>query len=159
MALDLPPMERTAIVRIDPGPDSHGLASWYGPGFYGQQTACGHTYTETAMTVAHNSLPCGTKVTFWYRGPRDTRTRIVRAVVDDTGGFDAYGRTWDMGAGVRRALGFYGVINVGSRVGWWPIERRVKLRVCRAVILRQGATRMRCARNWPERLRSRVVWR
>lgn len=152
MPMDMPPMERTAIVRVDPGPESHGLASWYGPGFYGRTTACGHVYREDAMTVAHNSLPCGTKVTFWYRG------RVVRAVVDDTGGFARYGRTWDMGAGVRRALGFYGVITVGSRVGWWPVERRVKLRVCRAVRVGMGVQR-RCARTWPESLGERVVWR
>lgn len=158
MPVDMPPMERVVVVREDPGPAARGLASWYGPGFYGRTTACGQVYTETSMTVAHNSLPCGTKVTFWYRGPNDKRTRVVRATVNDTGGFAKYGRTWDMGAGVRAALGFYGVIDVGYRVGWWPRERTVRVSVCRAVTGGRGVVR-RCAKVWPESMRERVVWR
>src|SRR3954468_20045218 len=34
-----------------------GLASWYGPGFYGKRTASGTVYTGTALTAAHPSLP------------------------------------------------------------------------------------------------------
>ena len=39
-----------------------GLASWYGPGFYGRRTASGAVYTGTALTAAHPSLPFGTLV-------------------------------------------------------------------------------------------------
>jgi hypothetical protein len=38
--------------------------SWYGPGFYGKRTACGHAMTEGLVGVAHRTLPCGTKITF-----------------------------------------------------------------------------------------------
>src|SRR3954454_24706347 len=34
-----------------------GLASWYGPGFYGRRTPSGTVYTGTALTAAHPSLP------------------------------------------------------------------------------------------------------
>ena len=36
--------------------------SWYGPGFYGQQTASGEIYTGEAGTAAHPWLPFGTIV-------------------------------------------------------------------------------------------------
>jgi rare lipoprotein A (peptidoglycan hydrolase) len=38
-----------------------GEASWYGPGFQGQETANGETYNKNEMTAAHPSLPMGTK--------------------------------------------------------------------------------------------------
>jgi rare lipoprotein A len=39
-----------------------GLASWYGKGFNGRQTASGETFSEREMTAAHRKLPLGTKV-------------------------------------------------------------------------------------------------
>src|SRR6266545_2545909 len=39
------------------------LASWYGPGFYGNRTACGQLYTPEILGVAHLTLPCGTLLT------------------------------------------------------------------------------------------------
>ncbi|MDO9048353.1 MAG: septal ring lytic transglycosylase RlpA family protein [Methylobacter sp.] len=38
-----------------------GEASWYGPGFQGQETASGETFDQKKMTAAHPSLPMGTK--------------------------------------------------------------------------------------------------
>ena len=38
-----------------------GEASWYGPGFHGQETANGETFNQKEMTAAHPSLPMGTK--------------------------------------------------------------------------------------------------
>jgi len=38
-----------------------GEASWYGPGFQGQETANGETFDQKEMTAAHPSLPMGTK--------------------------------------------------------------------------------------------------
>jgi rare lipoprotein A (peptidoglycan hydrolase) len=38
-----------------------GEASWYGPGFQGQETANGETFDQKNMTAAHPSLPMGTK--------------------------------------------------------------------------------------------------
>lgn len=39
-----------------------GQASWYGPGFQGQETASGETFDAKKMTAAHPSLPLGSKV-------------------------------------------------------------------------------------------------
>lgn len=38
-----------------------GEASWYGPGFQGQETANGEIFNQKEMTAAHPSLPMGTK--------------------------------------------------------------------------------------------------
>jgi rare lipoprotein A len=40
-----------------------GEASWYGPGFHGQQTASGAEFDQTKLTAAHPELPFGTRVT------------------------------------------------------------------------------------------------
>ena len=76
-----------------------GHASWYGPGLYGNGTACGGALTAGRLGVAHKSLPCGTKVTFRYRG----RSATVRVI--DRGPYAA-GREWDLTAATKAKLGF-----------------------------------------------------
>lgn len=44
------------------------IVTWYGPGFYGNRTACGVAYTRTVVGVAHRTLPCGTLVRFKWHG-------------------------------------------------------------------------------------------
>ena len=66
--------------------------SWFGPGLYGNGTACGQTMTKTLVGVAHRTLPCGTLVTFRYQG------RTVTVPVVDRGPYVA-GRTWDLTKG------------------------------------------------------------
>jgi len=44
------------------------IVTWYGPGFYGNRTACGVPYTRTIVGVAHRTLPCGTLVRFQWHG-------------------------------------------------------------------------------------------
>jgi hypothetical protein len=75
------------------------LATWYGPGFYGNSTACGQTLQRDTIGVAHRSLPCGTKVTLNYRG------KYVRARVIDRGpyGSDA---NWDLTEKTANKLNF-----------------------------------------------------
>jgi rare lipoprotein A len=75
------------------------VASWYGPGFYGQHLACGGTLTAGMLGVAHKSLPCGTKVTLHYRG------RTVRVPVIDRGPYVG-GREFDLTAATKQRLGF-----------------------------------------------------
>jgi rare lipoprotein A len=75
------------------------VASWYGPGFYGQHLACGGTLHLGTLGVAHKSLPCGTKVTLHYRG------RTVRVAVIDRGPYVA-GREFDLTAATKQRLGF-----------------------------------------------------
>jgi hypothetical protein len=73
--------------------------SWYGPGFYGNRTACGYAMTRSLIGVANRSLPCGTRVTF--RNPDNGR--VVTARVVDRGPYVS-GRDWDMTAGLCLAL-------------------------------------------------------
>jgi hypothetical protein len=70
--------------------------SWYGPGFYGNNGACGLVpggIQKDTVGVAHRTLPCGTKVTFRYNG------RTVTTMVIDRGPY-VQGRTWDMTHGL-----------------------------------------------------------
>lgn len=76
-----------------------GRASWYGPGLYGNRLGCGGTLNPDTLGVAHKYLPCGTKVTFRYRG----RSATVRVL--DRGPFVA-GREWDLTAATKHKLGF-----------------------------------------------------
>jgi rare lipoprotein A (peptidoglycan hydrolase) len=75
------------------------VASWYGPGFYGQHLACGGTLSAGMLGVAHKSLPCGTKVTLHYRG------RTVRVPVIDRGPYVG-GREFDLTAATKQRLRF-----------------------------------------------------
>ena len=93
--------ERLSIYR-------RGEATWYGPGFYGNQTACGQTLRRKTLGVAHRRLPCGTKVDFLYKG----RTITVRVI--DRG---PYGEAdWDLTNATRRRLRFEGRDIVGYLV-------------------------------------------
>jgi hypothetical protein len=76
-------------------------ATWYGPGLYGNQTACGQVLRPGTVGVAHRSLPCGTAVKFAYDGRQLVTTVIDRGPYSD-------GKSWDLTNGARRALGFEG---------------------------------------------------
>ena len=75
-----------------------GKATWYGPGLYGNRTACGKRLRPGTLGVAHKTLPCGTRVTF-YRGGR-----FVTLPVIDRGPFRR-GVAWDLTAAAARRLG------------------------------------------------------
>jgi rare lipoprotein A len=77
------------------------LASWYGPGFYGNRTGCGGRLGYGSLGVAHKSLPCGTKVTFRHRG------RSIRVPVIDRGPYVG-AREYDLTARTARRIGFNG---------------------------------------------------
>lgn len=74
-------------------------ASYYGPGFYGNRTACGKTLTTSMKGVAHKTLPCGTKVTLRYRG------NTVTVPVIDRGPY-AGNREYDLTSATKAKLGF-----------------------------------------------------
>lgn len=80
----------------------YGGASWYGPGLWGNSTACGQTLRPQTMGVAHKTLPCGTTVKFVYGG-----RSVVTQVIDRGPYID--GRAWDLTKAVSDALGFEGV--------------------------------------------------
>jgi len=77
-------------------------ATWYGPGLYGNGTACGRTLRPRTIGVAHRTLPCGTVVRFVYHG-RSLVTRVI-----DRGPYTA-GNDFDLTNGARLALRFPGV--------------------------------------------------
>lgn len=73
-------------------------ATWYGPGLYGNRTACGKRLRPGTLGVAHKTLPCGTRVTFYRSG------RFVTVPVIDRGPFRR-GVAWDLTAATARKLG------------------------------------------------------
>ena len=98
----LPTSPATPAAAAAPSGGSWVNASWYGPGFYGNRTACGQTFTAASWGIAHKTLRCGTMVQITYRG------RTVSAPVIDRGPYIA-GREVDLAAAVAGALGFTGV--------------------------------------------------
>jgi rare lipoprotein A (peptidoglycan hydrolase) len=74
-------------------------ATWYGPGFWGEETACGMVLAPTTVGVAHRKLPCGTQVTFNFNG------RTTAATVIDRGPFRK-GYAWDLTKKTAKQLGF-----------------------------------------------------
>ena len=74
-------------------------ASWYGPGFYGNRTACGQTLTPGTLGVAHKTLPCGTKLRL-KNGKRRVTVRVI-----DRGPFIP-GREFDLTYATKLRLGF-----------------------------------------------------
>ena len=51
---------RRSTADTKPYPTEFGIASWYGPGFHGRQTASGVVYDQNLMVAAHKTLPFGT---------------------------------------------------------------------------------------------------
>jgi rare lipoprotein A len=91
-------------------PMRSAAASWYGPGFYGNRTACGVVLRPATIGVAHRTLPCGTTVKFAFHG------RTLVTTVIDRGPF-AKGRAWDLTNGAREVLGFEGAGALRYAVG------------------------------------------
>lgn len=81
------------------------VATWYGPGFYGNTTACGRRLTTDTLGVAHRTLPCGTMVGLFYRG------RTIRVPVIDRGPYSH--ANWDLTSATARKLGFSGSGEIG----------------------------------------------
>lgn len=99
----------------DPTQQLHGSGAWktavashYGRNFTGRG-ASGERIGPYSMMVAHKTLPFGTLIEFEYGGKRAV------ARVADRGPFTA-GRTFDLGPGVVRVLGFSGVHTVRYRI-------------------------------------------
>ena len=81
------------------------LATWYGPGLYGNTTACGQKLGTETLGVAHRSLPCGTKVSILYRG------RTITVPVIDRGPYSS--ADWDLTSETAERLGFSGKETIG----------------------------------------------
>ena len=77
------------------------IASWYGPGLYGNRTGCGGRLWPGRLGVAHRTLPCGSLVTIRHRA------RVVRVPVIDRGPYVG-AREYDLTAETARRLRFHG---------------------------------------------------
>src|SRR5579872_6409249 len=94
-----------------PDYDETGIASWYGPTFYGRSTANGERFDADALTAAHRTLPMpvNVRVTNLDNG----RSLILR--VNDRGPY-AKGRIIDVSRRAAQLLGFYDVGTARVRV-------------------------------------------
>ena len=95
-------MAGSASVRGTSPPTGTPLASYYGPGLYGNGVACGGTLHPGTLGVAHKTLPCGTMVKLRYHG------RSVTVPVIDRGPYVA-GRDYDLTEATKERLGFPGL--------------------------------------------------
>jgi rare lipoprotein A len=77
-----------------------GAVSLYGPGFEGRKTASGEPFDPQAMTMAHRTLPFGTKV----RVTNLENRRSVEVKVNDRGPF-VEGRIADLSIGAAQRIG------------------------------------------------------
>jgi rare lipoprotein A (RlpA)-like double-psi beta-barrel protein len=106
------PAPAVATLPALPDPPTAGIviASWYGPGFYGNRTACGQIYTPEIIGVAHRTLRCGTLLVLEYRG------RSVTVPVIDRGPYIA-GRTLDLSNATRLAMACPDLCTLSMRIG------------------------------------------
>ena len=76
------------------------LASWYGPGFYGNLTANGELYYGDQLTAAHKTLPFGTRVR--VTNPVTGQSAVVR--INDRGPYIG-AREFDLSHHAAQAVG------------------------------------------------------
>ena len=89
------PTAKTTVYRA-------AMATFYGPGFFGQQTACGQVLTPDMHGVAHKRLPCGTLVAVTFAD------REIVVPVIDRGPYNG-NYAWDLTQATADALGFTGI--------------------------------------------------
>ena len=91
---------------------SLALASFFGPGLYGNRTASGITLKPSTIGVAHRSLPFGTRVRFEYMG------RTLTTEVIDRGPAEWTGKEWDLTEAAFKQLAplSIGVIEVNATI-------------------------------------------
>jgi len=101
-----------AVGGVGPKTTVHktGIATWFGPGFYGKKTACGQTMTPALVGVANRTLPCGTLVKVSYHG------HLLTLPVIDRGPYSHIGADWDLTTGAAQTLGVEDTVRIGTRV-------------------------------------------
>ncbi len=83
------------------------IATTYGEGSWGSQTACGETLTHHTIGVANRTLPCGTKVAIYWHG------RTITVPVIDRGPY-ANHADWDLTLATASKLGIPGTETIGA---------------------------------------------
>ena len=99
-----------------------GQIAWYGRKFAGRKTASGEAFNPEALTMAHKTLPFGTRVKI--TNPKNNKSVTVR--VNDRGPTQA-DRVGDVSYAAARKLGMLkpGVIQVQlAVVGTAPAKKR-----------------------------------
>ncbi len=86
----------------------YAIASWYGPGLYGNPMACGGKLQPGTRGVASPSLPCGMKIKLCFNG------KCVSTKVVDRGPF-VPGRDFDLTAATANDVNLKGV----QMISWW----------------------------------------
>jgi rare lipoprotein A len=86
------------------------IATWFGPGFYGQKTACGQMMTPAVVGVASRTLACGTLVLVNYKGHKLT------VPVIDRGPYANNGAVWDLTAGAASALTITETVRIKTKI-------------------------------------------
>jgi len=86
-----------------------GVATYFGPGLYGERTACGQVLTPYLVGVANRTLPCGTLVAISY----GSETLVVPVV--DRGPY-RQGVDWDLTYRAARVLGAEGMEQIGTMI-------------------------------------------
>jgi rare lipoprotein A (peptidoglycan hydrolase) len=86
-------------VRTSLGKKQRGVASWYGPGFHGRQTANGEIYDQYQLTAAHRTLPLGT----WVAVKNPTNGKMIEVRINDRGPY-IDGRIIDLSYAAAQAL-------------------------------------------------------
>lgn len=77
-----------------------GQASWYGPGFHGEETASGAIFDQGELTAAHKKLPFGTEVTV----TNEENGKVVEVEITDRGPYAA-GRVIDLSKAAAEKIG------------------------------------------------------
>jgi rare lipoprotein A (peptidoglycan hydrolase) len=126
-----------------------GTASWYGPGFQGQETASGETFDQHALTAAHRTLPLGTeaKVTNLETG------QSVTVTINDRGPY-VQGRQLDLSQAAAKQIGLTkkkGVVKVKIETKR-PRSRRRPLRRVPAQHKSDSTQRRGASRDLPRHL-------
>ena len=90
-----------------------GTASWYGlnDGFHGKRMANGERFNTYALTMAHRTLPFGTKV----RITNLNNNKSVLVTVKDRGPY-SHGRIADLSYAAKNAIGMGGTAPVSLQV-------------------------------------------
>lgn len=89
-----------ALGQDDIAYSQRGEASWYGPGFDGEETASGSIFDPSDLTAAHRNLPLGAEVTVTNR----ENGKRVEVTITDRGPYVA-DRVIDLSTAAAKQLG------------------------------------------------------
>ncbi len=91
-----------SAVEADAWYREHGMASYYGKGFHGRQTASGERFSQNEMTAAHRQLPLGTKVIVEHR---ETGEQVEVKITDRGPYADKQRRIIDLSQAAANSIG------------------------------------------------------